>query len=317
MPGYKGRPEDRSGFLDVLPILLLMALVVFIPAALFFGPAILEKLSALEIPEIRPPPPIANGTGAPPAADPDAELYFRLKNKSCSTLGEDFLIVTNDMSEGSFAGLSAAEGYVASRMLKPYDYNQTTKTYVRGASMKKVIITGSGNHTTIWKEGRIYQCNPNCTMHLLGDSGWQAYLDGLEKMRSGCAFFGRTPMPDHIDAARLLSIRRTGRVDGEGSRCEGFAISGNVTYARSLLDSGASMDEDQQALLWMLAHLASPVEECLDDGTGIVVSRKVVLDLAPVYRFDFAPGGFMRVSQTTGLEYFTDEVPESFLALPQ
>ncbi len=314
------RPKDKTGLLDVLPILLIMALAVFVPAALFLGPMVIEKLQAMEMPSLgglpRPPGGYGNGTAPAEPADPDAALYFRLKNLSCSTLGDDFLIVTEDYSEGSYSGLSGEEAEVAEIMLKAYSYNQTTKTYVRGDQMKKVILSPAGNHTTIWKDGRIYQCNPGCSMRLLGDAGWQAYLDGLEAMRSGCAYFGRTAMPDSVDMGRLLLIERTGRAEIGGFRCEGFEIRGNSTYAGSLLASGRAFDDDQRALLWMLAHQASPVEECLDDGTGIVVRRRVALDLTGAYRFDYAPGGFMRVGQATDLTYFSDSVPESFLALP-
>jgi hypothetical protein len=126
-----------------------------------------------------------------------------------------------------------------------------------------------------------------------------------------------TKMPDSVDIGRLLEIRNTGRVERNGFRCENFQIRGNATYAQAILDSNASLSEDQRALLWSLTHLDGPLEECIDDGVGVAVYRNLTLDLTKSYRFDFAPGGFMRINQQTELAYFTDNVPESFLALPK
>jgi hypothetical protein len=260
----------------------------------------------------------SNATSA--QLDPDAEKYYRLKNISCATLSKNFLIEATDVSKGEISGLmntSPAEGLAAQSIASQDDYEQDVRTYVRGDWMKKVIETGGMQHTTIWKEGRIYQCNPNCTMHLLGDAGWQAYLDSLEKMRTDCAYFGRTKMPSSVDMSRLLRFSSAGRREINGFRCEDFLIFGNKTYAKSMLASNVSFSEDQRALLWAIAHLSGPVEECLDDGVGITVRRSISLDLTKSYMFDYAPGGYMRIGQGTNLTYFTDNVPESFLGLPQ
>jgi hypothetical protein len=175
------RYRDKSSVFDVLPILLLLGLGVFVLLLLLFSPQILEYAKRLELPSIGEIPQIAEMPEAPPqnqthepALSPDAQFYFSLKNKSCQTLSGNFLIATTDVSKGSVQGLSGLEASAAGMMIAGFESNQTTKTYVRNDSMKKVIISGSLEHTTIWKEGRIYQCNPNCTMRLLGDAGWQA-----------------------------------------------------------------------------------------------------------------------------------------------
>jgi hypothetical protein len=256
-----------------------------------------------------------------PALPPDMQHYYSLKNTSCKTLSENFMIEAADVSDGSITGLITSnpdEEAVAHTIASGYDSVQTTRTYVRGDWMKKAIITPSGNHTTIWKEGRVYQCNPGCTMDLLGDSGWQAYLDTLDRMREGCRYFGRTPLPAGVDVTRLIKIVGAGRVEMNGFRCERFSIFGNKTYADSLLASSGSSNwsDDQKALLWAVSHLEGPVEECLDDGTGVLVSRSLVLDLTPSYRFDYSPGGGMFVNQQTNVTYYSTDVPVSFFALP-
>jgi len=319
------RYKEGTSVFDVIPILIIICLSVFGLLALLFMPQIISYAKTLSLPSIGwpphipdiPEPPAAQNQTGGPALPKDMEFYYSLKNKSCQTLSENFLISTHDESAWSASGLSADEAAAAALMMKDFAFTQDTRTYVRGDAMKKVLVTPEGNHTTIWKDGRIYQCNPNCTMRLLGDAGWQAFLDGLAKMRSGCAHFGRTALPAPVNLTRLLSIQNTGRVERNDSRCENFLIFGNKAYAQSLLNSSMFMDDDQRALLWSLAHQAGPFEECLDDGSGIIVSRSVALDLTGVYRFDFAAGGFMRVDQRTTLTYFTDYVPETFLALPK
>ena len=335
------RRQEWPSVLDALPFIIIIAIAALLPAAIFLGPQLLTYLGSLNLPglpvlnwtAIFPPVPSSNAispnatssnatssnaTSAQP--DPDAEKYYRLKNISCATLSKNFLIEATDVSKGEISGImntSPVEGVAARSIASQYDYEQDVRTYVRGDWMKKVIETGGIRHTTIWKEGRIYQCNPNCTMHLLGDAGWQAYLDSLEKMRTDCAYFGRTKMPSSVDMSRLLRFSSVGRRESNGFRCEEFYISGNKTYAQSLLASNVSFSEDQRALLWAIAHLSAPVEECLDDGVGITVSRSITFDLTKSYMFDYAPGGYMRISQETNLTYFTNNVPDSFFALPR
>lgn len=322
------RSKGQSSIFEVIPILVLIFLSVFVLLALLFSPQIIAYVRSLNITVPGEMPPLPNITGIPgtgnkaapqagPAMPKDMLLYYSLKNKSCETLSKDFLIATHDESHGSASGLSGNEAEAASLMLEDFESVSDTRTYVRGDMMKKVISTPSGNHTTIWKDGRIYQCNPNCTMKLLGEAGWQAYLDSLSEMRSGCAHFGRTAIPASVNLTRLLWIENTGKVEKNGFRCENFMVSGNRTYALALLNSSLQLDSNQRALIWSLAHQYAPVEECLDDGVGTVVYRSVPIDLTKSYRFEFAPGGYMHVKAETTLTYFSDNVPESFLALPK
>jgi len=319
--------KDETSVYEALPILLLIMIAAFIPVIILLGPAAIDYIRSADfqipswLPEF-PMFPITPGNESPPQALPqvlsqDAQHYYSLKNLSCKTLGANFMIEATDVAAGSMQGLTGAEETLAKSMLKEYETDQTTRTYVRGSMMKKVLITSSGNHTTIWKDGRIYQCNPNCTMNLLGDAGWQAFLDGLAEIRSGCAYFGRTELPSSINQSRLLTIEDGGRTEKNGFRCELFLIRGNAAYAKSLMNSSIALDEDERALLWLLSHQAAPVQECLDDGTGVLVFRNVTLDLTPSYNFDYAPGGYMHVSQQTDVTYYTAYVPESFLALPK
>ncbi|MCI0503962.1 hypothetical protein L0Y65_04590 [Candidatus Micrarchaeota archaeon] len=322
------RYKDNISAFEALPIILLIMIAAFIPVLLVLGPGAIDYLRSLNasIPSglsgllnfqnLTPPHPAENQTPAQ-AMPPEAQLYYSLKNLSCRTLSGDFLIEAEDVSAGSMEGLSGTEETAAGMFLGEYSHNQTTRTYVRGDWMKKVLVTSAGSHTTIWKEGRIYQCNPDCTMRLLGDEGWQAYLDGLARMRSSCAHFGRTELPASVNMSRLLRFERAGRTEMNGFRCERFLISGNQAYAQSLLNSSILLDSDQRALLWSLSHLAQPIEECLDDGTGVLVYRNLTLDLTKSYRFDYAPGGYMHVNQRTDITYYSDSVPESFLALPK
>ncbi len=310
MPRYK----DTSGLFDALKIVALMAFLVFMAALILLGPMLLERLRPA--PE---QPPGGQPENAASQFPPDAGLYYKLKNESCETLSKDFLIETTDVSDGFASGLanpSEEESYAANLIASRYDSSQTTRTYVRGATMKKVIIAPEGNHTTIWKDGRIYQCNPECSMHLLGDAGWQAHLDELGRIRSGCAYFGRTALPDAVNMSRLLSIRALGISQMNGFRCERFRIYGNKTYAQSLLSSMA-LSASQRDLLMAISHMRGPAEECLDDGAGLTVYRNITLDLSNSYRFDYVAGGGMLATQRTDMTYYSSSVPESFLALPK
>jgi hypothetical protein len=307
MRRYKGLKDETSVF-EALPILLLVMIAAFIPVIIVLGPAAIDYIRSAEfqipswLPEF-PVFPVTQGNESPPQAQPqtlspDALHYYSLKNLSCKTLGVNFMIEAKDITAGSMQGISGAEETLAISILKEYEIP-------------------AGNHTTIWKDGRIYQCNPNCTMNLLGDAGWQAFLDSLAEIRSGCAHFGRTELPLSINQSRLLTIEDGGRTEKNGFRCELFLIRGNAAYAKSLMNSSIPMDENQRALLWLLSHQAAPIQECLDDGTGVLVFRNVTLDLTPSYNFDYAPGGYMHVSQQTDVTYYTAYVPETFLALPK
>jgi hypothetical protein len=323
---------------EALPIIVLIIIAAFLPVLIVLGLPALGYLFSFaantsanatipqNIPNLSGLPglPAISGisgsaSGAQGQLSPDAVRYYALKNRSCESLGGDFMIEAHDSSGGGMQGLSGAEADLATLMLAEYSLSQTVRTYVRGDAMKRVLITPSGNHTSIWKDGRIYQCAQNCTMRLLGDAGWQAHLDELARIRSGCAHFGRTELPAWVDLSRLLKIEGGGRTEKNGFRCELFLISGDREYAMSALNSsaGALLDGDQRAIVWSLGRLATPVQECLDDGTGVLVFRNITLDLTNAYRFDYAQGGYLRVGQQTDVTYFTDEVPESFLALPK
>ncbi|MEW6748163.1 MAG: hypothetical protein AB1295_00440 [Candidatus Micrarchaeota archaeon] len=310
-----------SGLSDAIRVLLFIPIIMLAIIGIIAFPYLLDYVNRYvgehgfaipELPGEKPFPP----ADTRPA---DVQKYYQLKNLSCGILAKDFLLQTQDTSRSRVSGLLSSvsgEEVLADSIASQYDSEQTTGTYVKGTWMKKVISTPSANSTTIWKEGRIYQCAPTCTMNLLGDDGWQAHLDVLERMRTGCAYFGRTAMPEDVDMLNLISIVRVGREDHDGFRCERFMITGNKTYAKSLLASNLTLDEDQRALLWGIAHLEGPMEECLDDGVGIVVWRNLTIDLTESYRFDYTENGGMFVDQYTELLYYTDSVPDSFFALP-
>jgi hypothetical protein len=57
------------------------------------------------------------------------------------------------------------------------------------------------------------------------------------------------------------------------------------------------------------------MEECLDEGSGIAISRTLTLDLTKTYDLDYSPGGFMHIVQQTNLTYYTDFVPASFFTV--
>ena len=298
----------------LLRIMVIIPILVLALIGLLAIPFIIDYINQEGIPELpgEKPPPVDT-------RPLDMQKYYQLKNLSCSILSKDFLLQTHDVSQGRMSGLLTVvsdEQEIAEDILSSYDSEQTTKTYIRGTWMKKVILTPSSNHTTIWKEGRVYQCNPSCTMNLLGDEGWQNYLDTLDRIRTRCLYFGKTAMPSEVDMTELISIERIGREDFGSFRCERFKITGNKEYAESLLSSDMEFDNDQRALLWGISHLKGPMEECLDDGVGLLVWRNLTIDLTGSYLFDYTEGGGMFVDQYTELEYYTDSVPESFFALP-
>jgi hypothetical protein len=311
--------QKSPGVLPALLTLIVLLVLALGIIALAMWPLLLPRLAPyLEGGPITPAnatAPQANAT----ALSPDALHYYRLKNLSCATLSKDFLIVTEDNSTGYINGLLYTlpeEEAIAQSFASSYDSDQETRTYSKGGETKKVITAMNESITLIWKEGRYYQCDGNCTMRLLGDAGWQSYLSSLDSMRTGCGYFGRTPLPAWANASRLLAISDAGARSMGGFTCEDFMIGGDKAYAGSLL-SDPRLTENQTALIWGLAHRAGPIEECLDQGTGIIVLRNATLDLTGLYRFDYSPGGGMFVNQQTRLTYFSASVPESFLGLPQ
>lgn len=290
-------------------VVLFFAAVLILGIAAFFLDDITEMLRQL-----------GAGTQQPvESLPPDMEAYFALKNRSCETLSGDFLIMTEEYSTAWASGIVPDTPEVrgaAGLVMQDYDYNATTKTYVRNSMLKVVSITPGGNLTTIWKDGRIYECRENCTMRLLSQGEADALRSRLERMRTSCAYFGKTRLPDSVSTARLLEITKAGVSESGGQRCVDFTIHGNASYASSLLSS-PGLDEDQRALLWAVAHFDGPVRECLDERSGITVLRNLSLDLTGAYIFDYSPGGYMKATQWTRLLYFTDSVPESFFSLPK
>ena len=299
--------------LGILLIVLLIVLAVAIPVAMILEPEIIQDIRAYlqEIGLIEGRPPVQELEG-------DAQRYFELRNISCGALSKNFLIVTEDVAEASMEGLIENipnEQLAAERILDSYSFNQTTKTYVREDQMKHVVIADGIENTTIWKEGRIYECRESCAMQLMDAIESEEYYANISKMKTNCAYFGKTQLPDSVDINSLVVIVHTGTREMNSYRCDNFLISGNKTYAASILET-EELDEEQRALMWALVHLEGPVQECLDESTGIIVLRDITLDLTDAYRFDYSPAGYMRVSQQTRLLYFTDEVPQEFLALP-
>ena len=296
----------------VLAIFLVFffALMLLAGIAIVFGDQLLSMIGTM-VPEPAPPPAPQGLVPLPP----DMARYFELKNRSCATLSKDFLIVTADSASVDVQGLAIPGEQLAMDMvLSDYLFNDTTKTYLSGERMKLTTITPGGNRTVIWKDGRIYECAPKCTMRLLSPDEYAEYRAGLEGMRTSCAYFGNTKLPIGTNISRLLSITRGGTTEIGGRRCEKFLISGNATYAQFLYPDAT--DGDQRALLWALGHLTEPVQECLDENNGVVVQREVTFDLTNSYVFNFVPGGHMHVTQTTKLVDFYDQVPDSFFALP-
>lgn len=287
---------------NVLLIFLLIIVAAVIPVIVIIGP---QLDFSLLIPEPEEPEP------EQPTFDPDMLRYYELKNTSCDTLADDFLIVTDDVAHADIQGLIPAtedEPAFAESMLSEYNLNQTTKTYVRKDQMKKVMIADGNETTNIWKNGRIYTCAENCTMRLMDDQDSEEYYGELDRIKSSCAYFGKTKLPEN-----LLIIEKTGVLEINGYVCENFLISLNSSAIQTLEEG---LDENQTALLWGLIRLSAPVQECLDESAGIIVMRNITIDLTDSYNFEFEENGSITVNQVTKLTYFTDQVPESFFALP-
>ncbi len=290
----------------ILLLLFVFIIVALLGALIFFGPQLgLPQIQITVVPDEPEDP--------GPVLPADMQRYYDLKNVSCSTLSNDFLISTHDVANGSLSGIiaSQAELDVAKSIVHGFDHDQTTKTYMLEDQMKKVI-QGNGTETiTIWKNGRVYDCMDSCTMKLMEGDLSDEYYNSLNAMRDNCNHFGKTEFPDSVNLTKLLNIEKTGVFTINGYRCDNFEISGNKTYLSTLNLTGDAND-----LAWMLSRLDGPVQECLDESTGIIVKRNLTLDLTDSYNFKFEEGGYIKVNQVTELTYFTDAVPESFLALP-
>jgi|GEM_PF-2423054 len=302
--------------MNILFKLVLFIFLVMLCAVFIVGIMLGSELADIEftMPELENPAP-------KPQLDPNMQRYFDLKNASCNTLSGNFLIVTKDTSLAEMSGmipLIPEEELAKKYLIDSYTYNQTTRTYMRGDWMKKVIEEeGQPDHTLLWKNGRRYDCiGNNCSMSLMSDNESDDYYNEIFNMKGNCIYFGKTALPESVNISRLLSIENKGLEDWNISRCERFVITANSTYANELLSAG-NLSKNQKALLWALANLASPIRECLDESTGIVVFRLVSFNLKDSYVLDFEPDGYFIASQKTELKYFTDNVPESFLGLPE
>ncbi len=290
----------------ILLIFFVFIIVALLGALILFGPQIgLPQIQITVVPD--------EPTEPEPLFPADMQRYYDLKNVSCNTLSNDFLITTHDVANGSLSGIIAtqAELEIANSIVHGFDYAQDTKTYVLGDQMKKVIQTGGTETITIWKNGRIYECADSCTMKLMEGNLSDEYYTALHAMRDNCNHFGKTEFPDSVNLTELLIIEKTGVSTINGYRCDNFEISANASYLSNLTLTGDAKD-----LGWMLDHLDGSVQECLDESTGIIVRRNLTLDLTDSYNFKFEDDGYIKVNQVTELTYFTNTVPESFLALP-
>ncbi|MBN1169706.1 hypothetical protein JXA56_01655 [Candidatus Micrarchaeota archaeon] len=276
-------------------VLILIILAAMLPVIIIIGPQldfslVLQETSAES--EVR----------QPIYQDSDTARYFYLKNQSCTTLSGDFYIITTDITTSEIHGLmpsSGAEEYAALAIAESFNYRQTTRTYVRGDSMKLV----EGNKTTIWKNNRIYECNSGCTMRIMTDEDSESYSKKIHDIRENCRYFGRTELP--YDISEILSFEKTGTKTINGNKCDNFLITPKNLPENSSID-----------IIWALKHIDGSMEECLDESTGIVVYRNLTLDLTGEYLLEFEDGGYFKVNQITVLDSFSSKVPESFLLLP-
>ena len=140
-------------------------------------------------------------------------------------------------------------------------------------------------------------------MRLMNDEDSEIYHSKLHDIRTNCQYFAKTELPYNI--SDLLSFEKTGTKIISGNKCDNFLI------APKNLPENSSVD-----LIWALERLDGPMEECLDESTGIVVYRNLTIDLTDDYLLEFQEGGYLKVNQVTTLGSFTTKVPESFLALP-
>jgi hypothetical protein len=298
--------------ISILLVLFLIILAAVVPVLLVLGP---ELDIHLLFPKVNVSEPQQNES-IEPVQDEDMERYFELKNISCKTLTRDFLIVTDDYSDGRLHNIlpvNENETTFAQNLADEYDFNMTTKTYLRRDQMKKVLISDGEEFTTIWKNGRIYTCTDSCQMHLMDENESEEYYNTISRFRNNCRHFGKTELPDSVNLTLLFDINKTGVEQINGYTCERFLIAGNRSYISAL---NVTLDPDQEALLWALEHLDGPVMECLDESTGIIVQRNFTLDLSDSYDLEFDAGGYLKVHQLTTLTYFTDDVPWEFFALP-
>jgi len=260
-----------------------------------------------------------NASASPNLPSGDAAEYLAMKNLSCQTLSKDFEITVHTEAVPAISGFipnNGQETIVMAGILRTLSFNSTNRTYSKGDEMKQVEIGGTANTTTIWKNGRVYSCKDGCASHLISAKESGDYYDMLYRMRSECAYLGKTPLPPSINVSRLLNIKDSGEKTFGYFTCRDFLIRGDQTYAHALLGNSTALNDKQKDLLWNIAHLSGPIEECLDEATGLVILRDMSLDLMRVYDMRFADNGSLTLHQKTELLSFNNNIPESFLAVP-
>jgi len=297
-------------FLDLI-VLIVIILIVLAAVIILINPQILEALHLGQTSQ--------NAGAALNLPSGDAAEYLALKNLSCQTLSKDFEIVVHTEATPAISGFipsNGQESIVMDGILRSLSFNSTNFTYSKGDEMKQVEIGETANTTTVWKNGRVYNCRDGCTSHLISAKESSDYYDMLYRMRSECAYLGKTPLPNSINVSRLLSIKDAGPKTFGYFICRDFIITGDQAYAQALLRNSTNLDDKQKDLLWNIAHLSAPMEECLDQASGLVILRDMSLDLTRVYDMRFADNGFLTLHQKTELLGFNNNVPESFLDLP-
>jgi len=311
--------------LQLFLVLLIVALFVAVPLALIFASGLLGSLASLlsgaDLSSLSAEDILSYLQSQGPRAEPlptDMQRYYSLKNASCAALSGDFLIATHEASDPQVYGLVEhipKERLAADAVLSLYRSDSLGRIYVKGDMMKLVEEEGNRTTTRIWKGGRFYECDPSCTMSILTDEESDRYYDSLSSMRQDCHHLGGIALPPTVDLPSLLDIESLGTREEGGMRCELFQIAVNRTYAEGLLQGGG-LDMDQRSLIWGLSHLDGPLEECLDESTGLPVLRSYELDLTDYYLFDYLPGGRMSLKQDLEMTYYSSDVADSFFDLP-
>ncbi len=297
-------------FLDLI-VLIVAVLVVLAAVIVYLNPQIMQALHLGQTSQ--------NASASSSLPSGDAAEYLALKNLSCQTLSKDFEITVHTEATPAISGFipnNGQETIVMDGILRMLSFNSTNRTYSKGDEMKQVELGGAANTTTVWKNGRVYYCRDGCTSHTITPKESGDYYDMLYRMRSECAYLGKTPLPPSINVSRLLNIKDSGEKTIGFFTCRDFMITGDQAYAHALLRNSTGLDDKQKDLLWNIAHLSGPIEECLDTATGLIILRDMELDMTHVYDMGFAGNGSLMLYQKTELLDFNNNVPESFFALP-
>src|SRR5512135_104825 len=100
----KRRKADSTEWaLPLLLGLIIVAAVALGIIALALWPLVLPRVAPYT--NATPHPNMSGTQNATPPLPRDAQRYYLLKNISCSTLSRDFLIVTEDETDGTVSGL--------------------------------------------------------------------------------------------------------------------------------------------------------------------------------------------------------------------